>query len=42
MGGGLMQIVAYGSQDDYLTGDPTYRSSLWAMDGYMGRVNTRL
>ena len=22
MGGGLMQIVAYGSQDVYLTGDP--------------------
>ena len=31
MGGGLMQLVAYGAQDIYLTGNPQITSLKWCI-----------
>ena len=35
MGGGLMQLVAYGAQDVYLTGNPTD----YILEGYLPQTH---
>ena len=39
MGGGLMQLVAYGAQDVYLTGNPQITSNWKGVEKHQGCEN---